>query len=113
MAAAHVSSDVEGAVDVWRGAPTGPWEQLPDAGGLNGFRGRLRLIGSAPGDRPIAPVRLALGRLPSSIDGVTPSPKGIAFERFTDGATTTNQLEIVSLTPCTVTVQGVVVTVTR
>jgi hypothetical protein len=113
MAAAHVSSDVEGAVDVWRGAPTGPWEQLPDAGGLNGFRGRLRVVGTAPSDRPIAPVRIALGRLPVSIDGVTPSPKGVAFERLVDNTTTTNQLEIVSLTPCTVTVRDVVVTVTR
>jgi hypothetical protein len=112
MAGAHVSSDVEGAVDVWRGAPTGPWEQLPDAGGLSGFRGRLRVVGTAPGDRPIAPVRIALGRLPVSTDGVTPSPKGVVFDRLAD-TTTTNQLDIVSLTPCTVTVRDVVVTVTR
>jgi hypothetical protein len=113
MAAAHVSSDVEGAVGVWRGAPTGPWEQLPDAGGLSGFRGRLRVAGNAPGDRPIAPVRIALGRLPGTVDGLTPSPKGVVFERLADSATTTNELEIVSLTPCTVTVRDVVVNVTR
>ena len=104
----------EGVVEIWRGAPTGPWEALPDAAGLRGFRGRLRLTGTAPGDRPIAALRAAIAREPTKNDGVTPSPKGVPVELIAPaGAAGTVQLNIVSLTPCTVSVRDVIVTVSR
>jgi hypothetical protein len=104
----------EGVVEIWRGAPTGPWEALPDAAGLQGFRGRLRLTGVARADHPIAPVRAAIAREPVKQDGVTPSPKGVPVELIAPvGAAGTVQLNIVSLTPCTVSVRDVVVTVSR
>jgi hypothetical protein len=115
MAAVNASGVLpEGVVEIWRGAPTGPWEALPDAAGLAGFRGRLRLTGTAPADRPIAPLRVAIGREPTKNDGVIPSPKGVPVELIAPaGAAGTVQLNIVSLTPCTVSVRDVIVTVSR
>ena len=108
------SAAAEGVVEIWRGPPTGPWEALPDAAGLHGFRGRLRLTGTARTDNPIAPLRLAIAREPTSADGVTPSPKGVAAELIAPAAVAGNvQLNVVSLTPCTVSVRDVVVTVSR
>ncbi|MCC6928092.1 MAG: hypothetical protein IT359_03775 [Gemmatimonadaceae bacterium] len=95
----------------FRGPPVGPWELIPAAPDLATFRGRLRLVGSAPSDRPIAPVRVALGRLPGAGDGVTPTAKGVAVQ-LTAASESTGTLQLVALTPCTLTVRDVVLTVT-
>ena len=115
MAAVETTgTPAEGVVAIWRGAPTGPWEALPDAAGLQGFRGRLRLTGTARPDRPIAPLRVAIAREPTKNDGATPSPKGVPVEFIAPaGAAGTVQLNVVSLTPCTVSVRDVIVTVSR
>jgi hypothetical protein len=114
LAAARVGTGApsEGVVEVWRGAPTGPWERLPDGAALTGLRGRLRLVGTAPGDHPIAPLRAAMGRMPTPADGVTPSPKGVTVT-LTAGSGGTSDLQLVALTPCTVSVRDAIVTVSR
>jgi hypothetical protein len=111
--AAGAQAAAEGVVAVFRGAPTGPWEALPDGAGLSGLRGRLRLVGVAPGDRPIAPFRVALGRTPASTDGVTPSPKGVGVSLAAAGGSSSTDLFVVAVTPCTLSVRDVVVTVNR
>jgi len=95
----------------FRGPPVGPWELIPAAPDLATFRGRLRLMGAASNDRPIAPVRVALGRVPGAADGVTPSAKGVAVQ-LTAPSQSNGTLQLVALTPCTLTVRDVVLTVT-
>ena len=112
LAVANQTGGAEGVVDVWRGPPTGPWEALPDGAGLSAFRGRLRLTGTASSDRPIAPVRAAVSHEPSASDGVTPSPEGVPVVLAVPPQGTA-ELQIEALTPCTVSVRDVVVTVTR
>lgn len=102
---------VEGATLVWRGPPTGPWEMVPDSADLRGLRGRVRVTGTAPNDRPIAPVRAALGRAPGRADGVTPGAKGVVVQRTATQAGAPVGLHVVALTPCTLTLRDVVVTV--
>jgi hypothetical protein len=101
----------DGIVPAWRGPPTGPWEAVPDSADLAGLRGRLRLTGTAPNDRPVPPVRMALGRLPTRLDGVTPGPKGVPVQLTDGGPLRPAELRVVSLTPGTVTLRDVVVTV--
>jgi len=98
----------------FRGPPAGPWELIPASPDLAAFRGRLRLTGTAPNDRPIAPVRAALSRPPGSGDGVTPGPKGVPVQLAAPVslASLVPSLQLVALTPCTLTVRDVVLTVT-
>ncbi|HEX7333974.1 MAG TPA: hypothetical protein VF290_20890 [Pyrinomonadaceae bacterium] len=66
-----------------RGAPTGPWKPLPQAfqvgAGLSALRGRIRLIGHAPKDSPLAPLVVSLGSNVNTRE-VTPTAKGTAAE---------------------------------
>jgi hypothetical protein len=101
----------DGIVAAWRGPPTGPWEAVPDSADLAGLRGRLRLTGTAPNDRPVAPLRMALGRLPSRADGVTPGPKGVPVQLTDAGPPGPAELRVVALTAGTISVRDVVVTV--
>ncbi len=73
-----------------RGPPTGPWRALPaplqDPAGLLDARARLRLVGLAPKDTPLAPLTLALaadaggsaagGSTANAAIEITPTPKG-------------------------------------
>jgi hypothetical protein len=65
---------------VRRGPPTGPWRPLPapflTGTDLGAARGRVRMIGHAAKDAPLAPVKVELpGNLFSA--GVTPTAKGV------------------------------------
>lgn len=108
---ALAGAGVDGVVTAWRGPPTGPWEAVPDSADLAGLRGRLRLTGTAPNDRPVAPIQIALGRLPSRSDGVTPGPKGVPVQLSATGSSAAAQLRVVSLTAGTISLRDVVVTV--
>jgi hypothetical protein len=66
---------------VRRGPPTGPWRPLPapfltGSTGLAAARGRVRMIGHAPKDAPLPPVKVELpgGTFAA---GVTPTAKGV------------------------------------
>ena len=70
-----------------RGPPNGPWRALPaplqNAAGVLDARGRLRLVGVAPKDAPLAPLTLALAAdasgtaaTGSAAIALTPTPKG-------------------------------------
>ena len=66
---------------VRRGPPSGPWRPLPApflTGGtdLGAARGRVRMIGHAAKDAPLAPVKMELPGHPFSA-GVTPTAKGV------------------------------------
>jgi hypothetical protein len=68
-----------------RGAPTGPFKPLPllFQSGTSGFglvRGRMRLIGHAPKDLPVAPLIVSIVSDESAVE-VTPVAKG-AFARL-------------------------------
>src|SRR5262249_47037647 len=52
------AADPSSAGRVRRGAPTGPWELLPDDGPLASLRGRVRLVGHGSHDAPVAPLQI-------------------------------------------------------
>ena len=63
-----------------RGAPTGPFKSLPlpiqsGAGGFGSMRGRIRLIGHASKEAPVAPLIVSIVSDESSVE-VTPVVKG-------------------------------------
>ncbi len=65
-----------------RGPPNGPWRALPaplqSASDVLDARARLRLVGVAPKDAPLAPLTLALAGAPIGSPAIafTPTPKG-------------------------------------
>ena len=59
---------------VLRGAPSGPWRNLP--AGLADQRGRIRLMGTPKKGTAIDPYRLSVGA--GSGQGITPNPKSVA-----------------------------------
>jgi hypothetical protein len=103
---------VQGAGEVWLGPPAGPWQRLPAVGVLDRMRGRIRMVGKASRDKPVAPVRLALHDMTGDQTLVVPTPKGVdttippsaSLAVGTDGTAT---LDVVSLVAGTVTVRGV------
>lgn len=95
------------------GPPDGPWQPLPALGDLSALRGRVRMMGHAAPDRPVAPLQIGLagGAVRTA---VTPSPKGVAVEVAGPvDSVAPPALEIVSLTAGTVTLSRLVVTATR
>ena len=63
-----------------------------------------------PTDRPLARGRGATARGRGQGDGITPGPKGVAVQ-LTGGGVAPVALQLVALTPCTLTVRDVVLTV--
>lgn len=100
-----------------RGAPTGPWKQLPSpfqnpASPLSSVRGRIRVIGHAPKDKPLAPLSINIGSSAQAID-VTPSAKGAAYRRsFFSPGVPSSDLCVVSLVPGNVTLRDLDVVTT-
>ena len=81
LGASRGSSDPLNGQVIRRGAPTGPWKLLPapfqiGTTGLGAARGRIRVIGHAPKDAPLAPLVVSLGSREGS--AVTPTAKGVA-----------------------------------
>ena len=103
------------------GPPDGPWQPLPDLGGLSGLGGRVRMTGHAAAEHPIAPLRLGLAPRSSPPDPgaatpalVTPTPKGVPVEVAAPaGLQPAAELHVVSLVAGTVTLKDLVVTATR
>jgi len=65
------------------GPPAGPWKVLPPpffdvASGLSGARGRIRVAGTTPKEKPLAPWLLQIGAS-TPLFPVLPTPKGVAF----------------------------------
>ncbi len=64
-----------------RGPPNGPWRALPaplqDPAGMLDVRARLRLVGLAPKDTPLAPLTLALAADAGAAVSLTPTAKGV------------------------------------
>jgi len=77
------SSDVIDPCVLRTGPPSGPWQNLPaplanGQPGIGSSRGRLRLVGHAAKDEPIAPFLLSLSGSAGSFEA-TPSEKGTAL----------------------------------
>jgi hypothetical protein len=96
-----------------RGAPTGPFKPLPllFQSGTSGFgmvRGRMRLIGHAPKDVPVAPLMVSIVSNESSVE-VTPVAKGaLARLAFRPGlAVSSPVLRAISRVPGTVTLRDI------
>jgi hypothetical protein len=63
------------------GAPAGPWKPLPPpfvaaGSALAGSRGRLRTVGNAQKENPLAPLRVTLSTAGDAPTAVTPDAKG-------------------------------------
>jgi hypothetical protein len=101
-----------------RGAPTGPWKELPSpfqnpASPLSSVRGRVRVIGHAPKDKPLAPLSISIGSSAQAIE-VTPSAKGAAYGRsFVTPGVPSSDLCVVSLVPGNVTLRDLDVVTTK
>src|SRR6185436_6657354 len=83
-----------------RGAPTGPWKLLPkpfqvSTSALGSVRGRLRVIGYAPKDRPLAPLIVCVESSEQTLE-VTPSAKGVAASRGFSPTVRSANLRVVS-----------------
>jgi len=103
---------IEGAGEVWLGPPAGPWQRLPAVGVLDGMRGRIRMVGKASHDQPVAPVRLALRGMTDDPTLAVPTPKGVdatihPSASLAVGGDGTATLDVVSLVAGAVTVRGV------
>lgn len=66
--------------DLRYGPPNGPWKRLPapfQATGspLRGLRGRVRIVGHAPSNAPLAPLALSLAQATQATIDVTPSAR--------------------------------------
>jgi len=74
-----VAGDALESQVVRRGPPNGPWKALPtplqNAGDVLDARARLRLVGIAPKETPLAPLTIALAGAPAS--DLTPTAKGV------------------------------------
>jgi hypothetical protein len=97
-----------------RGAPTGPWKPLPSpfqivGTSLGTTRGRIRVIGHAPKDAPLAPLIVNLGSRENVAVGVTPTAKGVAAKlTFPSPVSVTSPvLRVVSRIPGNVTLRDV------
>ncbi len=103
---------VAGTGEVWLGPPAGPWQRLPAVSVLAGMRGRLRMVGKAGRDKPVAPVRLTLSGASGGEALVVPTPKGVEATiqpsaSLAVGSDGTVTLEAVSLVAGAVTVRNV------
>ena len=100
-----------------RGAPTGPWKRLPEpfqnpASTLSSVRGRIRVIGHAPKDKPLAPLSISIGSSAQTIE-VTPTAKGAAYRRSFSPSVHSSDLCVVSLVPGNVTLRDLDVVTTK
>jgi hypothetical protein len=111
-----------------RGPPTGPWQLLPRVvRDTPGVGGRLRLVGHAAKETPMAPLAVQVeGRTPLPAADpqavrVTPTPRGVpvewaaggTLEPRAAGSARSIDLVVTSHVPGTVTLRDVVVTATR
>ena len=97
-----------------RGAPTGPWKLLPKPfqdsnSALGSVRGRLRVVGYAPKDRPVAPLIVGIG---SQTLEVTPTAKGVVSRLSFSPHMTSANLTVVSRVAGSVTLRDLDVVTT-
>src|SRR6266849_4356888 len=68
------------AGQVFTGPPAGPWQPLPPLGELAALRGRVRVVGHAPRELPLAPILVAINGAGGSGSEITPVQKGVAVQ---------------------------------
>jgi hypothetical protein len=116
LGAVTVPGDPIAAHVIRRGAPTGPWKLLPkpfqvSTSALGSVRGRLRVIGYAPKDEPLAPLIVGVESSEQTLE-VTPSAKGVTSSRgFTPNVSSTN-LRVISRVAGNVTLRDLDVVTT-
>jgi hypothetical protein len=99
------------------GAPTGPWKKMPvpfqiTTSPLNSVRGRIRVIGHAAKDAPVAPLVAGMGSPVQPVQ-VTPTPKGAAYVLRFSPRVTSPVLRVVSLVTGNVTLRDLDVVTTK
>jgi hypothetical protein len=114
LGAVSVENDPIAAHVIRRGAPTGPWKLLPkpfqgSKSALGSVRGRLRVVGYAPKDRPVAPLIVGIGR--QTLE-VTPTAKGVLSRLSFSPNVTSANLTVVSRVAGSVTLRDLDVVTT-
>src|SRR6266849_3926132 len=77
---ALTGSPTPSAGQVFTGPPAGPWQPLPPLGELAALRGRVRVVGHAPRELPLAPILVAINGAGGSGSEITPVQKGVAVQ---------------------------------
>jgi hypothetical protein len=77
---ALTGSPTPSAGQVFTGPPAGPWQPLPRLGELAALRGRVRVVGHAPRELPLAPILVAINGAGGSGSEITPVQKGVAVQ---------------------------------
>src|SRR5204863_9681374 len=105
---------------ILRGTPTGPWKPLPTAfqseeTGLKVARCRIRMIGRAPKDTPVAPLIIGLALHSQGEELMTPSAKGVTSKLTFAPAVAVSSplLQVISRVPGNLTVRDVDVVSTK
>ncbi len=99
-----------------RGAPTGPWKLLPkpfqvSTSALGSVRGRLRVVGNAPTDQPLAPLIVGVESSEQTLE-VTPSAKGVVSSRIFSPTVGSANLRVISRVAGNVTLRDLDVVTT-
>src|SRR5229473_1897378 len=77
---ALTGSPTPSAGQVFTGPPAGPWQPLPPLGELAALRGRVRVVGHAPRELPLAPILVEINGAGGSGSEITPVQKGVAVQ---------------------------------
>src|SRR6266849_2071608 len=118
---ALTGSPTPSAGQVFTGPPAGPWQPLPPLGELAALRGRVRVVGHAPRELPLAPILVEINGSGGSGSEITPVQKGVAVQLFeaqaglpaAPDASHSVSLVITSRAPGSITLRDVVVTVAQ
>jgi hypothetical protein len=79
---ALTGSPTPSAGQVFTGPPAGPWQPLPPLGELAALGGRVRVVGHAPRELPLAPILVEINGSGGSGSEITPVQKGVAVQLF-------------------------------
>jgi hypothetical protein len=77
---ALTGSPTPSAGQVFTGPPAGPWQPLPPLGELAALRGRVRVVGHARRELPLAPILVEINGSGGSGSEITPVQKGVAVQ---------------------------------
>src|SRR6266851_3116675 len=118
---ALTGSPTPSAGQVFTGPPAGPWQPLPPLGELAALRGRVRVVGHAPRELPLAPILVEINGSGGSRSEITPVQKGVAVQLLetqaglpaAPDASHSVSLVITSRVAGSITLRDVVVTVAQ
>src|SRR5216683_843203 len=118
---ALTGSPTPSAGQVFTGPPAGPWQPLPPLGELAALRGRVRVVGHAPRELPLAPILVEINGGGGSGSEITPVQNRVPVQLLetqaglpaAPDASHSVSLVITSRAPGSITLRDVVVTVAQ